>query len=245
MSKPLSPEEVEQYGRDGYLIVADLLTSGEVDDFVRYEAERESTEPRGLQCHREDGRWKGLAHHPQIAGIVGQLLAGRPRVVQTMYMNKPPQGGTGIALHQDTHYIRNEPNSLMACWLALSDTDEENGGLCVVPGSHRRGLYAFERVRDTGEHTTWETVYEMSGPDGAEWEENMHSFDIVGLEEEDIVRLSVPIGAGVFFTGMTVHGSYANRSSDRPRRAFAIHYVGAETWIYRRDLQDPVPVEAG
>ena len=122
----------------------------------------------------------------------------------------------------------------MACWLALSDTDGENGGLCVVPGSHRRGLYGFEKVRDTGEHAAWETVYKMSGPDGEEWEENMHSFDIVGLEEDEVARLSVPAGAGVFFTGMTVHGSYANRSNDRPRRAFAIHYVGAETWIYPR-----------
>jgi len=225
------------------LIVADLLTDEEVEAFVQYEAERESTEPRGLQSHREDDQWKGLAHHPKIAGIVSQLLGGGPRVVQTMYMNKAPQGGTGIALHQDTHYIRNEPNSLMACWLALSDTDGENGGLCVVPGSHLRGLYEFEKVRDEGEHAAWETVYKMRGPNGEEWEENMHSFDIVGLEQDEVVRLSVPSGAGVFFTGMTVHGSYANRSSDRPRRAFATHYIGEETWIYRRDLQDPVPVE--
>ena len=68
----------------------------------------------------------------------------------------------------------------------------------------------------------------------------MHSFDIKGLRDEDIARLSVPCGAGVFFTGMTVHGSYANDSTDRPRRAFATHFVQEGTWIFRRDLQEMV-----
>ena len=53
-----------------------------------------------------------------------------------MYMDKKPKGGIGVALHQDTHYIRNDPNTLMACWIALSKTEPENGGWYVVPGSH-------------------------------------------------------------------------------------------------------------
>ena len=43
----------------------------------------------------------------------------------TVYMNKAPRGGTGIAMHQDTHYLRNEPNTRMACWIALSDPDPD------------------------------------------------------------------------------------------------------------------------
>jgi ectoine hydroxylase-related dioxygenase (phytanoyl-CoA dioxygenase family) len=51
-----------------------------------------------------------------------------------MYLNKTQENNLGIALHQDTHYIPNTPNTLLACWIALSDTDETNGGLFVVPG---------------------------------------------------------------------------------------------------------------
>ena len=96
-------------------------------------------------------------------------------IVQTMYMAKSPEGGTGVALHQDTHYIRNEPNTLMACWVALSDTDRNNGGLCVVPGSHTRPLYDTSAACDTAEHASWKKDYAMRGPDGNEWVEEMHS----------------------------------------------------------------------
>lgn len=240
-AQSLNPTYLDRYQRQGYLVVEDLLTNDEVDDFVRYEAERTNGQ-RHLQLHREDDQWAYLAHHPAVSGIARQLLAGAPAIVQTMYMNKVPQGGTGIALHQDTHYIRNEPNSLMACWLAMSDTDPDNGGLCVVPGSNHKGLYKFTKVRDESEHTAWEKDYPMRDRDGKEWDETMHSFDIVGVADDEITKLTVPKGAGVFFTGMTVHGSYANHSPDRPRLAFATHYIREDTWIYRCDIQDTVAV---
>ena len=41
---------------------------------------------------------------------------------------------------------------------------------------------------------------------------------------------------------MTAHGSYANESQDSERLAFATHYVREDTWIYRRDIQETVPV---
>lgn len=238
----LSDEEVAAFHSQGYLVVENLLTAAEVERFVRYEAEAEQPGPRGLQNHKIDPEWAHIAQHPRIVAIVQQLGRTSPRIVQTMYMNKAPEGGTGVALHQDTHYIRNEPNTLMACWLALSDTDADNGGLCVVPGSNHKGLYAFDSVRDTSEHTSWEQVYAMSDRDGKSWEETMYSFDIKGLREEEVVRLSVPSGSGVFFTGMTIHGSFANRSTDRPRRAFAVHYIQEGTWIYRSDLQETHPL---
>jgi len=42
---------------------------------------------------------------------------------------------------------------------------------------------------------------------------------------------------------MTIHSSFANRSPDRQRRAFATHYVKDGTWVYRCDVQDTVAVE--
>ena len=241
----LAPTQIEEYHNEGYLIIENLLTAEEVDAFVNYEATQVDCGPRGLQNHCNDSQWAQLAHHPNIVGVVRQLLDGPPEIVQTMYMNKAPKGGTGIALHQDTHYIRNEPNSLMACWLAMNDTDPDNGGLCVLPGSNQKGLYEFTRVRNESEHTAWEKDYPMRDPNNVEWLETMHSFDIIGASKDEIKHLTVPKGAGVFFTGMTVHGSYANHSTDRPRQAFAIHYKHTDTWIYRCDIQETVPVRQG
>ena len=238
----LDQDQLENYLSLGYLQVDDLLTAAEVDAFLEHERLLDSPANRGLQNHKVDDAWMALASHALITSMAAQLLEGAPRLVQTMYLAKAPGGGTGVALHQDTHYIRNEPNSLMACWVALSDTGPDNGGLCVVPASHQGGLRRANRAVDTAEHASWEMEHEMSGPDGDEWKETLHSFDITGLDDGTIERLTVRRGSAVFFTGMTIHGSYANNSSDRPRLAFASHLVREGSWIYRRDLQDTVPI---
>jgi ectoine hydroxylase-related dioxygenase (phytanoyl-CoA dioxygenase family) len=239
----LSAEQIERFKADGYLVVPDLLTDAEVDAFVAHLAEEKATGTYGLQGHRQDPQYRYLATHPRVAGAAAQILGGRVRIVQTMLLNKRPQGGQGIALHQDTHYLPNEPNTLMACWLALTDTDPENGGLCVVPGSHREGLRAAQKNRDVKEHSTWEMEHVMRDRDGREWNQTMVSFQITDLDPARIVRLTVPRGGGVFFTGLTIHGSFSNQSADRPRTAWAVHYIHEETWLYRGDVQDAMLVE--
>jgi ectoine hydroxylase-related dioxygenase (phytanoyl-CoA dioxygenase family) len=239
----LAPEQIERYQREGYLVVEELLTGEEVDAFLEHLRREESTGSYGLQGHRKDPQYRYLATHPRVAGAAAQLLGGRVRVVQTMLLNKAPQGGKGIALHQDSHYLPNEPNTLMACWLALSDTDPENGGLCVVPGSHRGGLRPARKNRDEAEHATWETVHTMSDREGRAWEQTLVSFQIADLDPARVLRLAVPRGGGVFFTGLTIHGSFANRSTDRQRVAWAVHYVHEDTWLFREDVQDAVLVE--
>ena len=242
----LTAKQITHYERDGFLMVCNLLTDAEIETFLAEDQKKKSEEWQSLGLRRflVDSQWRYLATHPVISGIVSQLLEGNPRIVQTMFMNKQPDGGTGVALHQDTHYIRNEPNTLMACWLALNDTDRDNGGLCVVPGSHKRQLYETAPPKDDTEHAKWAKSYEMRGPDGEVWDEPMHSHEVQGLDLDELVYLSVPKGGGVFFTSRTIHGSFANRSGDRPRLAFATHYVKDGTWVYRADIQETVIVES-
>ncbi|MCY4376162.1 MAG: phytanoyl-CoA dioxygenase family protein [Spirochaetaceae bacterium] len=154
-----------------------------------------------------------------------------------------------LSSEQIAHYRRHgflvvpdlptEPETLMACWVALSDTDPGNGGLCVVPGSHRDPLHDTHQAASP-EHRSWRKNYEMRDRDGREWNQEMYSFEVDDVDSLDIQRLTVPRGSGVFFTGMTVHGSYANTSATRDRLAFAVHYVSEGTWVYRCDVQDTV-----
>lgn len=240
----LSAEQIDRYQTDGYLVVPDLLTGEEVNAFVRHLEQEEAVLSYGLQGHRRDPQYSYLATHPQVAGAAAQLLGGRVRIVQTMLLNKPAQGGKGIALHQDSQYLPNEPNTLMACWLALTDTDPENGGLCVVPGSHHRGLRAARKNQDEQEHATWESEHTMRDRDGREWDQKMVSWQITDLDPESIVRLTVPRGGGVFFTGLTIHGSFSNQSATRLRTAWAVHFVREDTWLYRTDVQDAMLVDS-
>lgn len=237
----LTPAQVEHYRTEGYVIVPDLLTGAEIDSFIENQAKPKPPEWNlGLQSHKADPNWKYISNHPRIAGGAAQLLGGRPYIVQTMFLNKRAAGGQGIAIHQDTHYLPSEPNTLMACWLAMTDTDAGNGGLCVVPRSHRAGLHPT-RKNVGADHVSWEVDYDMRDRDGREYKQHMYSFEITDLDPSQIVRLTVPRGAGVYFTGLTIHGSFANQSPDRLRSAFAVHYVKEGTWLFRRDVQETVP----
>jgi ectoine hydroxylase-related dioxygenase (phytanoyl-CoA dioxygenase family) len=245
----LTQDQIAQFRNQGFLLLHDLLTEQEVNDFLAHEADPKTKALRnGLRTHLTDPVWKAIAHHPNVAGVAAQLLGGPPRIVQTMYLSKAPAkdgedvGGIGISLHQDTHYLPNEPNTLMACWIAMNDTDPDNGGLCVVPGSHKGGLRNTSLNTDP-EHASWEMEHTMRSRDGKEWKQTIYSYHIEGIENDPITRLSAPAGSGVFFTGMTIHGSYANRSRTRPRFAFPVHYVREGTWVLRTDVQDTTPVE--
>ena len=246
----LTDQQIAQYQADGYLVAPDLLTSEEVDAFLAHEADPKSQELRnGLSTHLTDSEWDYLSRHPNVAGVASQLIEGQPRIVQTMYLAKAPaangkeKGGAGVAMHQDTHYLPTEPNTLMACWIAMSDTDPDNGGLCVVPGSHKTDLRSTH-LNKSDDHASWETDHEMKSSDGREWVQTFYSFTIDDIEKENLVQLTVPRGGGVFFTGMTIHGSYANYSHNRPRLAFAVHFIRDGSWVLRRDVQDTTLVEA-
>ena len=246
----LSAEQVKNYHDNGYLIVENLLTDQEIEAFLSNEARPEiQAQWEDLGLHLKDEVRNYIAKHPNIAGVAAQLLGGKTRIVQTMYLPKEPAvsddktKNVGIALHQDTHYLPNEPNTLMACWIAMNDTDSENGGLCVVPKSHLDGLYSTHQTKEHEEHVSWEIEYLMRDPDGREYKKKFYSFEIDGLDHNNIAKLTAPKGAGVFFNGMTIHGSYANRSQTRWRKAFAVHYVKDGTWVYRADVQQTDAVD--
>ena len=239
----LTAEQLAQYRRDGFLVVADLLSEEEVDAFLTHQETRPKEFDLGLRSHTVDPQWRYLANHPRIAGGVAQLIGGRPKIVQTMFLQKKAGAAApGTALHQDTHYLPNEPNTLMACWLAMSATGAENGGLCVVPGSHRQPLRTTHQS-STNEHVSWRQGHLMRDRSGKEWMHEFYSFEIDDLDPATIRKLDVPKGGGVFFTGMTIHGSFANHSATKDRLAFAIHYVSDATWVLRADVQETVSVD--
>jgi phytanoyl-CoA hydroxylase len=239
----LTTEQIDRFQSDGYVTVDHLMTDGEVRAFLRHVTREKSINTYGLHGHLRDPHYHHLATHPRTAGAASQILGGRVRVVQTMLLSKVPMGGKGIALHQDCHYLPNEPNTLMACWLALTDTDPENGGLCVVPGSHLQGLRVAHKNEDAEKHVSWEAVFPMRDRDGREWSQPMYSFQLTDVDPASIVHLTVPCGGGVFFTGLTIHGSFSNQTANRPRIAWAVHYVREDTWLYRQDIQNALLVE--
>jgi phytanoyl-CoA hydroxylase len=161
--------------------------------------------PRMIHMHRWDEVSLRWALDPRLAACLTGLLGRAPYAVQTMLYFKPP-GARGQALHQDNFYLRAQPGTCMAAWLALDPCDEANGCMQVVPGSHTWPLLCATKA-DTSVSFTDVTV---PVPEG-------YAPEPVAMEAGDVL----------FFNGAVVHGSYPNTTPDRFRRALIGHYIEA------------------
>jgi ectoine hydroxylase-related dioxygenase (phytanoyl-CoA dioxygenase family) len=133
--------------------------------------------------------------------LVAQLLGPNVCLTHTQFLTKLPDGDdtrSDIPWHQDNGYGRLDPMTDVTVWLALTDADERNGGLSLVPGSHRAGLL------DHGAAGVNPLLRESAAAG-------------------EPVAVPLRAGEAVAFSGLTVHGSGPNRS-DRPRTGFYARY---------------------
>ncbi len=222
----LDRERIGSYQRDGYTVAQGLFSRGEVetlrDHFMRLRSsgtypgdfsgvDLDSEDPlkrypRMIHMHRWDEASLTWLLDKRLRACLRSLLGRDPYAVQTMLYFKPA-GARGQALHQDQHFLRVQPGTCMAAWLALDRCDEENGCMQVVPGSHTLPLLCTVEA------------------DAAQ------SFSDVAVplpEGMQPVPVEMEAGDVLFFNGQLIHGSYPNTSSDRFRRALIGHYIVAE-----------------
>ena len=134
-------------------------------------------------------------------------MVGPVYAAQSMFYFKPPTA-RGQALHQDNIFLQAHPETCIAAWIAIDDCDGENGGLKIVPGSHR---------------------YEIVCPDEADPEESFTNTEITLPDGFSTVQTELAAGDVLFFHGSMVHGSGPNRSADRFRRSLIFHYVPVDS----------------
>ena len=120
------------------------------------------------------------------AGFVVSRVLDKFGLYQTMLYFKPP-GARGQGLHQDHQYIREYP--LIGVWLALDDSDKENGQMMVIPKSNKLGLLEVEETDMKKSFTTGQSVIPKNS---------------------NIIGIDMKCGDVLFFDGFLIHGSYLN-----------------------------------
>ena len=222
----VSQQQKQQFEEKGYLNVAGLFSKTEADTFIDHymQLRQEGSKPgdyigvepisndplkkfpRMIHMHRWDPVSLDWMLDKRIAETMTGLLNAEPYAVQTMLYFKPPKS-RGQALHQDQYYLRVQPGTCIAAWMALDACDEENGCLQVVPGSQNWPLLCTVKA-DTAVSFTDITVPIPKG-----------------TPVEPVIMAP---GDVLFFSGQVIHGSGPNRSSDRFRRSLIGHYIAGE-----------------
>ena len=105
--------------------------------------------PRFVQPHRHEDTPVGRLSRQylldeRLLSIMTALL-GPCLGAQSMFYFKPPTA-RGQALHQDNISLQAHPETCAAAWIAIDDAGADNGGLIVLPGSHRLEIQCPEEA---------------------------------------------------------------------------------------------------
>jgi phytanoyl-CoA hydroxylase len=165
-----SPQELDQFRRDGFIVVRNLANPTEVAEMrkitesglrdhiepieyeadLRYpgapvsiEAEGGKTIRRLKQAHSRSYLFTEWMIRPEVLDRLKQLLG--PRVVcplahHNCIMTKQPKYSSETGWHQDIRYWSFQRPELINAWIALGSERPENGCLQVIPGSHKLSL---------------------------------------------------------------------------------------------------------
>ena len=223
----LSQEQLDFFSQNGYLRYGALLKPDEIEMLRREydETFRQAVEGNSFRnlaqndggdakvkteapkkmfqmmnmCERNMA-FRKLIYDGRILDIVQDLIGPNIMLFHDQALFKPARHGGPVFWHQDNAYWKCRPANLVSCWLTLDDVVRENGAMQVIPGSHLRPV--------------WHNQSEQTNA----------LLKIEGIEEEKAAVVDLPAGGVMFHHCQTLHYTAPN-TTDRQRRAFAIHFM--------------------
>ena len=181
--------------RDGYAVVENFLTQAQVGHLLHVF--------QSLDCPTQHGSWSAsmfsadLAYRAAVDRAIKEALAPRATPLLPGYrfcfcnflVKEPQKADDGIVqIHQDPTFVDEQLYASLGLWIPLVDTDATNGGICVLPGSHRWN----DGPRSFG---GWAPYLSLSA---------------TFLEQAQPIPITA--GSALVFSQKLFHGSRANRS---------------------------------
>ncbi|MBV9927469.1 MAG: phytanoyl-CoA dioxygenase family protein [Acidobacteria bacterium] len=267
-ARTLTPEQIGQFERDGYLLLENHFTPEEVrlllDEIPHVFAEdspRRIKETSGavrsvFAVHTTNHTFRCLSYLNRLVEPARQLLGSEVYIHQFKVNAKVALEGDQWEWHQDFLYWHKEdgmpsPRVLTAV-VFLQDVDEFNGPMLLIPGSHREGMIDVEAQPVNAP---------SAGGDGARWMPTLTADlkykidrDILAdlLRRHSILATKGAAGFTLFFHGNLFHASATNLSPN-DRVGVFITYNSIENmldevehprpaFIASRDFSPIVPV---
>ena len=148
-----------------------------------------------------------IAMNPKILGLVQGILGENFYFWASNFFIKEPHNPSTVGWHQDAYYWPMAPHNSVTVWLAFDDVDEVNGGMKLLPGSHRGGIIKHKRSPQTS------SVLTLELEDGSDF------------NADSAVQFRLKAGECSLHDDRAIHGSPAN-PSDRRRAGLTIRYSG-------------------
>ncbi len=202
MGKRLTQEQIEDFGKNGYIAPCRGVTAREATEYRRriegFE-ERTGMHAEGslkIKAHLASPWMVDLACNPGILDVVEDLIGPNILLFRSSLFAKDAHDPRFVSWHQDSLYYGQVPSACVTAWVAFTETTAENGCLRVIRGSHVNGNLAHEERKE---------------------ERNLlaRGHTVIDVNEENAVDLLLQPGEFSVHHERTVHGSNPNESGDR------------------------------
>ena len=229
----LTEDQKNLYQENGYIILRQVFSTTECQDFVGHmedlENGKKDLEQFGQQStygfrtfnqHLYDPWALNFLIHPRLAKPLADCMGDEAEAIQTMHFYQ----GSEHPRHQDQYYLPD----CMSAWIAMVDVTDKNGPLCVQPGSHRGRLITKRDV--SMEFSSGETYEDQQANRYFPAVEKV--FMENGVKE---IELQANQGDVVLFNGRLIHGGAKVKEPGSPRHALACHYIPYHSENWDRD----------
>lgn len=212
MPKVLSPEMVERFERDGWLAPIRVMSvdeAGELRAMLEAEEQRLGAPLSGAMLQKPHLLYPWLADivfNPTVLDAVEDLYGQHLLCWSSTLFTKEANTGSFVSWHQDSTYWGLSRPDVVTAWVALSESNRENGALEVISGTHHldqlphRDTFAAENLLSRGQEVAVD----------------------VGDATPSLIELQP--GEMSLHHVRLVHGSAPNQSNDR-RIGFAIRFI--------------------
>ena len=206
--------DLELYHRQGYLAGFQIFEEDQCSRLLELYWRLRMLLPPGMSTqkmdwwHATDSELWELCTHPKILDYVESILGPDFYLWGTQFFSKEPGDANTTPWHQDAFYWPLSPHNAVTVWLAFADSDEGNGAMMVVPGSHRAGKLKYRKT--TRDSDVLDMVLEHDE-----------------FHEADAVPLILKAGQISLHDDNIIHGSAPNHS-DRLRCGLTMRYSAGE-----------------
>ena len=219
---PLNEDQLQSYEKEGFLFFESLFNQEEINSLILEVtnlksnrnkinpdyiiSEPESKEIRSFfYIHEFNKIFRKLSQNPKIVNIAKQILDSDVYIHQSRINLKPGFKGKEFYWHSDfeTWHVEDGMPRMRAlsCSINLTDNNEFNGPLMVIPGSHKKYISC---VGQTPENHYKDSLkkQEYGVPD------DQIMADLV--KKNSIKSPKGKAGSVIFFDGNIMHGSNSN-----------------------------------
>ena len=209
----LNTEQLKNYKDDGFVAPIDVLSSQEatkIKEEIEYIEKKWPNELEGLgrnYVHLISKVFDKIPHNSKILDAVESIIGKDILVCGTTLFIKNPDKKGFVSFHQDAKYIGLEPHNWVTVWIAITESNEKNGCMMMLPGSHKENIAHHDQNFDENNLLT-----------------RGQTIENVPLEKTEPVILKA--GQISLHHPKIVHGSGINKSHER-RIGFCIQsYIG-------------------